>query len=116
MGLDFIRRCAPSFHRALDRRAIELNTPTLFSNDVAFVARTAEAEVRRGHVITAGEKMLLRSFGDKLVLQRANVIVAELNNPPVEFSNFVRARCGIAGAEVKAVHPLSGVAEVSLCE
>jgi hypothetical protein len=116
MGLDFIQRCAPSFHRALDRRAIELNTPTLFSNDVACVVRTAEADIRHGHVVAAGEKVLLRYFGDRLVLQRANVIVAELNSPPTEFSNFVRAGCGIAGAEIKAVHPLSGVAEVSLCE
>ena len=116
MGLDFIRRCAPSFHRALDRRAIELNTPTLFSSDIACVARTAEAEVRKGHAVSAGEKVFLRSLGGKLVLQRANVVIAELSNPPVEFSNFVQAGCGIAGAEIKAVHPLSGVAEVSLCE
>jgi len=116
MGLDFIRRCAPTFHRALDRRAIELNTPTLFSNDVNCVARTAEAELRNGHAVTAGERMFLRLQGEKLVLQRANVVVAELKNPPVEFSNFVHAGCGIAGAEIKAVHSLSGVAEVSLCE
>jgi hypothetical protein len=116
MGLDFIRRCAPSFHGALDRRAIELNTPTLFSNDVNCIARTAEAELRNGYVVMAGEKMFLRLVGEKLVLQKANVVVAELCNPPVEFSNFVRAGCGIASAEIKTVHPLSGVAEVSLCE
>jgi hypothetical protein len=116
MGLDFIRRAAPSFHRALDRRAIELNTPTLFSKDVSCIARTAEAELRKGYTVVAGEKVLLRLQGEKLVLQKANAVVAELTNPPVEFANFVRAGCGIAGAEVKAVHPLSGVAEVSLCE
>jgi hypothetical protein len=116
MGLDFIRRCAPSFHRTLDRRAIELNSPTLFSNDVTCLPRTAVAEVRQGHVIKAGEKMFLRSLGDKLVLQRANVVVGELSNPPTEFANFVQAGCGIAGAEIKAVHPMSGVAEVSICE
>jgi len=116
MGLDFIRRCAPSFHRALDRRAIELNTPTLFSNDITNIPRSAEAETRKGHNIAAGEKVLLRSVGDKLVVQRANVVIAELSNPPVEFSKFVHAGCGIAGAEIKAVHALSGVAEVSLCE
>jgi hypothetical protein len=116
MGLDFIRRCAPTFHRALDRRAIELNTPTLFSNDVRCVPRTAEAELCTGYVVVVGEKLLLRLLGERIVLQRANVVVAELSNPPIEFSNFVRAGCGIAGAEIKAVHSLSGVAEVSLCE
>jgi hypothetical protein len=116
MGLDFIRRCAPSFHRALDRRAIELNTPTLFSNNVSCIARTAAAELRKGYVVAAGEKIFLRLTGEQLVLQKANAVIAVLPNPPTEFCNFVRAGCGIATVEIMTVHPLSGVVEVSLCE
>ena len=31
MGIDFIRKAAPSFRKALDRRRIELATPSLAS-------------------------------------------------------------------------------------
>ncbi len=31
MGLDFIKKAAPAFHKVLDRRAVALRTPTLFS-------------------------------------------------------------------------------------
>ena len=40
MGLDFIRKAAPTFHKALDRRAVELRTPTLFNRDIPSVARS----------------------------------------------------------------------------
>lgn len=116
MGLDFIRRCAPAFHRALDRRAIEMRTPTLFSSDVTSVARTAQAEIREGTRLKVGERLLVRALDATLVVQRANIIVAKLSNPPAEYVQFVQLGCGIACAEVKAVHPLSGIAEISLCE
>lgn len=116
MGADFLRRCAPTFHKALDRRAVELRTPTLFTSDVPCIARTASAEICHGAKLQLGERILLRSLGDKLVAQRDNAIVAELPNPPAEYRNFVQAGGGIAGAEVKVVHPLSGMVEIAICE
>jgi len=116
MGADFLRRCAPTFHKALDRRAVELRTPTLFTTDIACVARTAAAEICQDVQLRAGEKIFLRSLGEKLVAQRDNAVVAELPNPPAEYLNFVQAGGGIAGAEVKVVHPLSGTAEIAICE
>jgi len=116
MGLDFVRRCAPTFHKTLDRRAIELRTPTLFSKDVTTVTRTAQADVCDGSCVAVGEKLLVRSTEGGLVVQRAEFVVAKFCNPPADYLNLVRAGAGIAGAEIKAVHPLSGVVEVSLCE
>lgn len=116
MGADFLRRCAPTFHKTLDRRAVELRTPTLFTSDVTCVARTASADIYRGAELHPGERVLLRSMGEKLVAQRDNAVVAELPNPPAEYRNFVQAGGGIAGAEVKVVHPLSGTAEIAICE
>ena len=34
MGIDFIKKAAPPFRKGLDRRRIELATPTLFSRNL----------------------------------------------------------------------------------
>jgi len=116
MGLDFIKKVAPSFHKALDRRAVELRTPTLFNRDIPSVARSASAEICKGSRFTLGEKVLLRVLNKKLVAQRDNVVVAEFPAAPAEFFNHVQASAGIAKGEVKAVHALSQTVEIGFCE
>ncbi len=46
MGIDFIRKAAPSFRKGLDRRRIELATPTLFTQEPASVPRAYAARLR----------------------------------------------------------------------
>ena len=116
MGLDFIRKAAPTFHKALDRRAIELRTPTLFNRDTPSVARSASAEVCRGTRFTPGDKVHLRILGEKLIAQRDNVVVAEFAAPPAEFLNRVQAGAGIEKGVVKAVHDLSETVEIGFCD
>lgn len=83
MGIDFIRRIAPSFHRALDRQAVALRTPSLFGRDIATVPRTAAADLRDGCSAALGDEVLLRIVADKLVVQRENVIVGDFMNSAV---------------------------------
>ncbi len=116
MGLDFIRKAAPTFHRALDRRAVELRTPTLFVRDLPEVARTASAEICGGSRFTAGEKLLLRVIDNKLIGQRDNLVVAEFTSPPAEFLNRIVTGAGVELGEVKAVHALSQTVEIGFCE
>ena len=47
MGVDFLKRANKSFHRALDRREVELRTPTLFTSDIPSLARSASADICR---------------------------------------------------------------------
>ena len=54
MGLDFIRTAAPGFTRVLDRRLIEMHSPTLFSRDMPIVSRTARAELCGGASVMTG--------------------------------------------------------------
>jgi hypothetical protein len=116
MGVDFIKKAAPSFHKSLDRRAVELRTPTLFNRDTPSVARSASAEICGGSKIAPGEKVHLRIFNKKLVAQRDNVVVAEFTAPPAEFFNHVEAGAGIEKGEVKTVHDLSQTVEIGFCE
>ena len=116
MGVDFVRKAAPSFHKSLDRRAVELRTPTLFSRDTPSVARSASAEIRGECKIVVGEKILLRIVNQKLVAQRDTVVIAEFPAPPAELLNRVQSGAGIEKGEVKAVHDLSQTVEIGLCE
>jgi hypothetical protein len=116
MGLDFIRKVAPAFHRALDRRAVELRTPTLFVRDIPAIPRTASAEICYASRLSVGEKLLLRVIENKLIAQRENVVVAEFRNPPTEFLNRIQTAAGVDQGEVKAVHELSQTVEIGFCE
>jgi hypothetical protein len=116
VGIDFLKKTAPSFHRALDRRAVELRTPTLFSDDVPTVSRTACAELRDGATMTIGEHALLRIVGDKLVVQRDNFVVAEFPSAPGDFLARVQSGAGVEIGEVMAVRSISGEVEISLCD
>jgi hypothetical protein len=116
MGLDFIRKTAPTFKRALDRRAVALRSPKLFGRDIPLVARSARANVCHGAKLKPREKLLLRVIDTKLIAQRENVVVAEFPNPPAELLNQVQCGAGIEEAEVKSVHPLSETVEIAICE
>jgi hypothetical protein len=116
MGLDFLRRVAPAFHRALDRRAVELRTPTLFVRDIPELARTASADICRNAKVETGEKLLLRLMDEKLIAQRDNLVVAEFSNPPSEFVNRIRTGAGVEIGEVRTVHSLSQVVEIGFCQ
>lgn len=116
MGLDFIRRTTPSFARVLDRRAIELRTPQLFSRDMPIVSRTASADVCSGAKVMQGEKVLLRVIKGKVIAQRGNLVIAECANPPAEFAAHLGAGAGVAQGEIKSVQPISQTVEIGICD
>jgi hypothetical protein len=116
MGLDFIRTTAPSFNRVLDRRLVEMHTPTFFSCDIPVVSRTARANICDGAKVTLGERVLLRVLNGKVILQRQNVIIAECPNAPAEFIAHLRAGAGIAEGVIKSVQPISQTVEIGICD
>src|ERR1043166_6203636 len=116
MGVDFITKVAPSFHRALDRRAVELRDPKLFVRDIPYVSRSAAADICTGSEVKVGEKLLLRVFGEKVIAQRGNLVVAEFTSPPAEFLNYLRAGAGVEIGEVKSIGTISQIVEIGFCE
>ncbi|SDT42304.1 hypothetical protein [Bradyrhizobium canariense] len=116
MGLDFIRTAAPGFNRVLDRRLVELNSPTLFSRDVPVFSRTARADMRDDVAVTLGEKVMLRVINNKVIVQRLNAVIAECPNAPAELVAILRSGAGIAEGEITSVQPISQTLEVGICE
>jgi len=116
MGLDFIRNAAPSFNRVLDRRLVEMNSPTLFSRDLPIISRTARAELCGESAVQQGETVLLRMVGDSVVVQRENNIIARCPRAPDEFITHLCAGAGIAKGTVTSVQPISQTLEIGLCD
>ena len=81
MGIDFIRRAAPSFHKGLDRRRVELATPTLFMQEPACAPRAYAANLRSGQTLTAGEKLGVRLDGKQVVALRGLDRSSHLQQP-----------------------------------
>ena len=116
MGIDFLKRTAPSYQRALDRRAIELREPQVLASNLPPSARTATAELREGAALVLGERILLRWLGDQLVVQRETRVAATFGNPPAELLARVAQSGGVEIGVVQAVRPISGEVEISLCD
>jgi hypothetical protein len=116
MGVDFLRKTAPNFQRSIDRQRVALRTPKLFARDIPLMARTARANICHSAAMAAGEKVLLRVQGEKLVAQRENLIIAEFPSPPAEFVNQLQCGAGVAEGEVKSVSPLSETVEIGICD
>lgn len=115
MGLDFIRKAAPSFHKGLDKKRIELATPTLFTQQPAEAPRTYAAHLRSGVDLATGEKLGVRLDGDCVVALRGLDPIGDINSPPAELVAALSASHGEACGVVQQVHDMAHVAEITVC-
>ncbi len=116
MGVDFLNRIKKSYHRALDRRAVALRTPTMLDADVTCVNRTARGTIKNAAKLCEGEQVIIREIEGKFVAQRGHEVVVELENPPADYTDRILRAGGIAEGAVTVVNPISQTAEVSFCK
>lgn len=115
MGLDFIRRAARSFHKGLDRKRVELGTPTLFMQEPAAAPRTYAATLRGGQSLVAGEKLGVRLDGEVVIAIRGLDPVATFEKPSAELVRALSDSHGEAWGVVQQVHDLARMAEINVC-
>ncbi|SRR5579883_2311984 len=116
MGLDFIRKAAPSYRKGLDRRRIELGTPSLFANQPTGAPRAYAASLRHGRDLLTGEEVCIRLNDEhQVVVLRGLDPVAEFTSPPPELIQALGESFGEAGGVVMEVHEIGRTAEISVC-
>ena len=115
MGLDFVRRAALTFHKGLDRRRIELATPTLFTEEPTIVPRTYAASLRSGQTLKVGDQLGVRLEDGQIFALRGLSRVGTINSPPAELVNALSESHGEACGIVQQVHEIAGVAEIRIC-
>ena len=115
MGIDFIRRAAPSFRKGLDRRRIELGTPHLFSRKLEGAPRAYAATVQQGEVLSVGEKLCVCLKDDEVIALRGLCTVALVRNPTAELVSELAASYGEACGVVQIFHEIASIAEITVC-
>jgi hypothetical protein len=115
MGVDFIRRAAPTFKKSWDRQRVILATPTLLTKQPTCVARTVAADIVSGVTLQEGEYVTIQPNGDNLVALRGLSEVAHINDPPPDIFSAVQESYGIPRGTVAHINPIAEVADISLC-
>jgi len=115
MGVDFLRRSAPSFRKGIDRHRILLATPTLFSRQPVACARRYAALCADGENLTVGEELCLHHECGMVQALRGLTHVATLYDPPSELLDQLVNCGGEAAGMVEVVHEISGYAELTVC-
>jgi hypothetical protein len=115
MGIDFIRRAAPSFSKSMDRRRVELGTPDLFSLKLEGKPRAYAAAMQRGEQLAEGDKLCVCLKDNQVIALRGLSPVAQIRNPPAELLTGLKASFGEACGVVQVVHVKACIAEITVC-
>jgi hypothetical protein len=115
MGLDFMRKAAPSFRKGLDRMRIKLATPTLFTQQPESRPRVYAAQLRDDKTTACGEKLGIRLDGQQVHALRGLDLIATFNSPTSELKEALQASHGEACGEVQTIHIVAGVLEITVC-
>lgn len=115
MGLDFIEKATPTFKKSWDRGRVALGTADLFTRIPDCAARTAAADIIGNARLKVGARLTVEIQDGQLIARQGNSAVAHFTDPAPELLQAVTASCGIAKGLVEQVHPIAGVAEISLC-
>jgi hypothetical protein len=115
MGIDFIKKAASRFRKGLDRRRVELATPTLFTQEPAAAPRAYAAQLRNDKPLAVGDKLGVRLEGQNVLALRGLDLIAVFKSPTAELKSALSASFGEACGTVQAIHPVARVAEITVC-
>jgi hypothetical protein len=115
MGIDFIKKAAPRFRKGLDRRRIELATPTLFTQQPAAAPRAYAAQLRNDKPLAVGDKLGVRLDGQNVLATRGLDLIAVFKNPTAELKSALAASFGEACGTVQVIHSVARIAEITIC-
>jgi hypothetical protein len=115
MGLDFIKKAAPSFKKGIDRSRIALGTPGLFTKQPIEGARCYSAKLHVGMSAAVGDEVGVRLIDREVILLRGLTQLARLTNPPERLWQALVASFGEASGRVEETLEISRTIEVSIC-
>lgn len=115
MGIDFIKKAAPRFRKGLDRRRIELATPTLFTQEPAAAPRAYAAQLRNDKPLAVGDKLGVRLDGHNVLATRGLELIAVFKSPTAELKSALAASFGEACGTVQTIHSVARIVEITVC-
>jgi len=115
MGIEFIRRAAPSFRKGLDRMRIALATPTLFTRQPSSSPHAYAADLLGDQLPAIGEKLGVRFDGERVLLLRGIESIGAFRCPTSELLEALRESHNEACGLVQEVHEIACIAEITVC-
>jgi hypothetical protein len=115
MGLDYIRAHTGKpwrkrWNGGLDR----LKAPTLLDLTMTEAARTVTAELHPGACVKAGDKLIVQSAPDGLIVSNGLHAIGRIANPSTEMSTAIREGGGYAEGVLQRVGLFGDTAELSV--
>jgi hypothetical protein len=115
MGIEFVRKAASSYTKAIDRERVRLRTAELFQSASVEVTRTIAIDIGRGCSLQVGDELLIEQEGAALVARKDIAEVGRADHPGPEIVAAIAESAGVAHGVVVQVNEISGVAEVRPC-
>jgi hypothetical protein len=115
MGIEFIRKAAPSYTKAIDRERVRMSTAEMFRETGIEVIRTFAIDMASDGAVRVGDELVIERDGKALIARRDLVEVGRARSPRPEIAEAIAQSAGIARGIVVQVNELSGVAEVRSC-
>ena len=114
MGLDFVRRAAPSFVKAWNRSKRTLAEPTLFTRYPECRERTVIADLTQRTGLTKGAKVIVGVKASKLIVLAGNVQIGIIQEPPSDLHKAIHDAGDYALGQINRINTLSGTADVEI--
>ena len=114
MGLDFIRKAAPSFTKAWNGNKDGLAKTTLFTQCPESQPRTVIADLSANSELTASASVIVIAQGSQFILLCGNIQVGTVNNVPADVQKAIHEVGGCALGRVVRINSLGGTADVEI--
>lgn len=115
MGLDFIRKAAPSFSKGMDRSRIELATPKVFAQQPNCAPRAYSVRLLGDADLSIGEAVGIVLRDGKVLMLRGLTIVGVFRDPPLSVVEALQHSFCEAYGTIQELQVLSRTAEVAIC-
>jgi len=114
MGLDFIRRAAPTFVKSWNHGKTELAQPTLFTRYPECRTRSVVAQLNDGFELTPGTRLVICADATTLLLVNETTRIGVVETPPADLFRAIQQSGGCALGQVVRLNPLSRTVDVEV--
>lgn len=115
MGLDYIRaQTGKPWRKRWNSGLDRLKTPTLLDLTMTEAARSVTAELNAGARVKAGDKLIVQSASDGLIVSDGLRAIGRITSPSTELSAAVREGGGYAEGILQRVGLFGDTAELSV--
>jgi hypothetical protein len=114
MGAEELKKRRPSHDKYINRQAVALATPDLFTRTPEDQPRSCVASIGPDITVEIGESFIIEPTETGMLGRRGNSVVLNFTRPPDDILKAVRSGASVATGEIKRINKLSRTVEVMI--